>query len=276
LIMSRSLCDEIANSIKDYYVSLLSTSLCEDGEDNHHGIDMEVIAYSDHEPIRVRLVGPSELGVDEARRLVIEGYSNSRQMYVALGHVSNYTDYISRAYKIKCAGTKIQGQGVEYTHVIHGVIFQGLSALSWFLEHNVAIIMKRNEQSKMVKGKTNKSSMGISIPSTLTPFLSKDLHQSDDKVMWIPFIRDVVKGKGGKVSVEQINTMVDPVYFNKKSSECDLKALSQKGVDKTVTSVSKNSTNDVTCLLSERRQLCKDDIIAEASSNPYDFLPLYK
>jgi len=262
LTMSRSLCDEFAHAIKDLYLSLLSSS--HTGGDN----EVEISSFSKEHPLRVRTLQTSSLEKNEARKIVVEGYMPSMKKYIVLGHVSNSTDFISRAFKIKCGGSKLQGQGVEYTHLIHGVICDGGVALSWFLENNIATLKTHGGNDEAQK------KLGVAIPPCLVSFLSPERRNLTDSTMWIPFVRKLEKGKNGKTSIKQIDPMVDVLFIDHKVGA----TLVQH--NRTRTQEVKSSGEKKVRMKAESsscpRNLSLKDIIAEANCNPYDFLPFYK
>ena len=76
--------------------------------------------------VRQKRIASTELLPCEVSRIELEGYIGSTSSstgrrqggyYVLLGSVSNTTDYMSRAFNIRCGGT----QGVDHVHVVHGV-----------------------------------------------------------------------------------------------------------------------------------------------------------
>lgn len=261
LTISRSLCDEFAQAIKDMYISLLSSSHTK--SDNK----AKILSFTKEQLLRVRTLQPSLLEKNEARKILVEGYMPSMKKYIVLGHVSNSTDFISRAFKIKCGGSKLQGQGVEYTHLIHGAICDGFVAMNWVLENNISTLTNSGDDRA-------ERNVGVAIPPCLVSFLYWQRRNVTYSTMWIPFIRKLVKGKNGKNSVKRIEPMIDILFIDHKVGPTLIQhnrtrtQEMKSSVEKKVQIKAKSSSCP--------RNLSLKDINAEANCNPYDFLPFYK
>jgi hypothetical protein len=252
--VSRALQDDIAQKIKEFYCSLLSGG----GDPCHTQRSCIYFLSNTEKPaIRLRLLESSKLEANECRRICIEGYMPSQNRYVELSRVSNCTSFVSRSLKIKCGGNNSKSEGNEFVHLVHGVICQE-SAISWMLENNIAGIGAPDTEASTLANRE-----GVMIPPSLVPFMSEKEQNfagaragtQTGTMIWLPFVRELTRGKGGKLNVEELVPEPKPVYFgNDTKRDCEER-----------TSYHTNPKGGIAPNLSD-----------ESICNPWDFLPLYK
>ncbi len=259
LRLSTKIQDDIAENIITMYKSLL-VSMSDDI--NSFGCaNFSSQQCSKSTPtLRTRSISPSNLEPSEARRLIIEGYLPFTGKYVCLGHVSNYTDYISRGIKVKCNGG--HGQPNQYCHLLHGHLCNQ-EALIWLMENNVFSITS-SEHSKHnqlgISTYIQHEQRGVMIPSNLagdvgTGVMGRKMGKS---LLFLPFVRELTKRKGGKTSTKEIKGSKEPTWI-----ELGSQAHLEKKSSLTEKVNDKKATFDLTF------PSARD----EAACNPYDFLP---
>jgi len=238
-IISRELQDDIASAMLSFYASLLSNT-----QESKQKIAL--VTSSKESPLRVRIVKASDLDFNECRRVVVEGFLPSKGVHIELAHVSNSTDYISRHFKIKCGGSN--AHNVEYVHMLHGTMLQE-SAIDWMLENNIA-----NDDDQY---------QGIMIPAVLGQLFEFPKMAG---TVWLPFIRNLLKGKAGKVKVNEVKSVPNPII-------CDADNMPVEGTLKTANE-KKNMAHST--MQANYPIMNIQEARAEALCNPYDFLPLFK
>jgi len=245
VFISRELQDDIANLMLGFFASLLCST--KDFEQ-----ELRLITSSEEPTLRVRVITPSELEFNECRRVVVEGFLPSKGVYIELAYVSNCTDFVSRIHKMKCGGSNIHN--AEYVHMLHGTMLQE-SAIDWMLESNLTQFGQ---------------SQGVLIPPVLEN-LSESLKNSGS--MWLPFTRNLLKGKAGKVKVKEIKSIPEPII-------CDIRNTSeQRDLAKEHSKDKMHEETEMGQRLTIGEYPAFKDVQgarAEALCNPYDFLPLYK
>lgn len=207
---SRQIQNDMALSILKFYESLL---VCVENDSQKNDNDNKGIQPF----LRIRCIPVSELELNETRRVVIEGLvppsssaphsillndeddcnnstatifmdmdfsdtntkaNSTNDKYIELGHVSNYTDYISRAcntrYGIhnKYRGRKQNQQGkrrvaitpmiVEYAYTLHGTFCDFAKALEWVMEINTFRVKKCSNAND-----NNNNNKGLFLPYDL-------------------------------------------------------------------------------------------------------------
>ncbi len=228
--------------------------------------------------LRARCVIPSELEPNEARRIIIEGFLPSTKSYIYLGHVSNYTDYISRALKIKCGGRN--GQPTEYAHLIHGTILCCHGALQWCTENNIVSVKTGGDTPPSAGGaekmNTPLQRNGILIPPSLKNFMNVDTitqgfssKEYSDTLLFIPFIRELVRRKGGKICSNEFirGSKGHPTWLHSRKD-----TTLQHRTD----GRNHNRGNIAETNTEQNLKLQLPSVKDEAACNPYDFLPLYQ
>ena len=239
VFISRELQDDIVNYMLDFFASLLCST--KDFEQ-----ELRLVTSSEEPALRARVITPSQLDFNECRRVVVEGFLPSKGVYIELAYVSNCTDFVSRKFKMKCGGSNVHN--AEYVHMLHGTMLQE-SAIDWMLESNLT----QFEQSQ-----------GVLIPPVLEN-LSESLKNPGS--MWLPFTRNLLKGKAGKVKVTEIKSIPEPII-------CGARNASER----------RNSPKeDLKDKMHEETEMGEYPVFKdlpgareEALCNPYDFLPLYK
>lgn len=141
--------------------------------------------------VRKRSALPCELEPFEASRIVIEGFLLGE--FITLGFVSNCTDYISRAFDIRCGGAN-----VEFVHSIHATIGGVNETLEWLVQNNVV--------------KENKIS-GVLIPFDLATSMD------NESEVFVPFRRCIKRGSR-KTIIEELQRAPPAIICNKKSKSC--------------------------------------------------------
>jgi len=194
LALSSKIQENLAKGIISFYKSFLPMS--QDGtffhSRQHQAIDNNNYGGSGESWIRARTLPPKDLSMNESRRILIEGYLPSKQIYVELGHVSNFTDFISRELQIYCGDGK-----KDFVHVVHGYMNSTVVLLEFLLENNI-----------MFHGKERR--YGILLPNILSNFMSLAYpnntlrEDDDDNTLFLPFCKRMVKGKGGKITIVDI------------------------------------------------------------------------
>jgi hypothetical protein len=239
VFISRELQDDIVNFMLEFFASLLCST--KDFEQ-----ELRLVTSSEEPALRARVITPSQLDFNECRRVVVEGFLPSKGVYIELAYVSNCTDFVSRKFAMKCGGSNVHN--AEYVHMLHGTMLQE-SAIDWMLESNLA----QFEQSQ-----------GVLIPPVLEN-LSESLKNPGS--MWLPFTRNLFKGKAGKVKVTEIKSIPEPIICGagnaseqRNSPKEDLKDKMHEETEISEYPIFKD--------ISGARE--------EALCNPYDFLPLYK
>ena len=102
-----------------------------------------------------------QLQPNEASRIIIEGYLPSINDYIELGHVSNFTDYISRSLNTKFGGgSNLKGihgniRHIEYVHSIYGIFAPFSTSIAWMLENNLVCAKKEKRGNTLSSSKTN-------------------------------------------------------------------------------------------------------------------------
>ncbi len=211
--------------------------------------------------IRIQITSPCNLGPNEARRVTIEGYLQSKKEYICLGHVSNYTDFVSRGVKIKCGGG--HGQPVEFAHLIHGK-FCDQNVLNWMLENNIGSIPRPINPNLKKKMNGRMFHDGIIIPSPLVRFMRPitGSNKSSRVLLFLPFQREIVKGKGGKITTKEIKNARSQVWLD--LGICDEKECHDNIQQSTISNDEQNH---------KEVKLTLPSAADEASCNPYNFLP---
>lgn len=251
LHISRQCQNDMAQMILDFYSSLLCSKI-------ELQRSVSLVATSKEQPLRVRTLSPCEMDMNECRRVVVEGYIPSKKRYVELARVSNYTDYISRQFKLKCVGPN--AQSTDYVHMVHCTLLQD-TVIHWVVENNLS----QYHGTLSHDSKSNKTSLvkGIVIPSVLTPFITKRKTCSDDCVTFLPFTREITKGKGGKVNIIPSKQMIEEIPVE------TLRTPGSQGNDKMEKS---RKLQFHTGVISNALPNPTD----EAICNPYDFLPMFR
>lgn len=195
--------------------------------------------------------------------MIIEGYLPSKKEYICLGYVSNYTDFISRGLKIKCGGG---GGPVEFAHLIHGKVCD-FNVLNWMLDHNIASVPPSvmTQNNIIMDLKKTSHLEGIIIPKSIVQFippLHLDDRTSSGSRLFLPFQREIVRGKAGKITTKEIRGIPEQVWLHLDNDVEKHKVGSHKTT---------NTTQD-----DEKKQELKLTLPSakdEASCNPYTFLP---
>ena len=133
---SRRLQASFAQDIRLFFLSLLLVQSSR----------YELISPRVKEMVILRTTAAKDLFPCETGRIRIEGFLRDR--YVLLGYVSNFTDYMTRALKVKCGGMH-----VEYTHSVGGLMMGSAEAMEWMVQNNVI---------------RYKDSLGVGVPGTLS------------------------------------------------------------------------------------------------------------
>lgn len=203
--------NQIVHDIFSFYKSLLIAK--SDLNRLKDGLLVQQQQYPKPEPIlRTRIIPfLSELEPNEARKIVIEGYlscsSSSSKAYISLVHVSNCIDYVSHGLKIKCSSGS-NNQPNQHIHSIHGSVCDH-NALQWVMENNLVSYTQDDNHHH-----NEREEMGGFIPHNLAQFISND-ELIQKSLLMIPFVRELVKGRGGKVLVKSIKVA--------QSQKCNLK-----------------------------------------------------
>ena len=250
LHISRQFQNDLTQMILDFYCTLL----CSKKELQR---SVSLVTTSKEQPLRVRVLTPCELDMNECRRVVVEGYIPSKEQFVELARVSNYTDFISRQFKIKCVGGN--AQSTDYVHMIKCTLLQE-TAIRWVVENNLSHFHgNHNHESDCMKSSIVK---GIVVPSVLTPFITKRKTCSENCIIFLPFVREITKGKGGKVKVIPRKQMIEEIHV-------EILTPGSNGNDKMEKS---RELPFCTNLRSNTVHNPHD----EAICNPYDFLPIFR
>jgi hypothetical protein len=213
--------------IVDFYKSLL---VFNNNNNNNNNAD-------ERPPIRIRTAAPPQLLPCEASRVIIEGEVEKK--LVILGYVSNMTDFGTRGVKTRIGGA------LGFCHAVHGVVCSIPETLEWMLAQNVT--QDANE-------------LGIAIPSQLSVSLQEQLGMTPlDGALFLPFCRRVHRGKHGKVTRTELNSVSKP-------------RIIQPG--------GKLETDSI-CMSKPRKApfvregpVTAKDIADERMSCPFDFLPI--
>ena len=127
---------------------------------------------------RVVKVSPESLLPCESSCFIIEAYFPVSDAYFSIGSIANYMDYISRTLKIRCGTKKIDD-------------------IEKYFIHTVSLSLCRIESLLPAVLECNADEEGITLPTTLLPFL-----RSCDMQI-IPYIRKKSRGKGGKTFITE-------------------------------------------------------------------------
>lgn len=244
---SREIQDEMAHYIYRFYKSLLSKSHLDHQSQSGDNVSKCVFIRDKCNILRIQQEPPSRLDPNEARRVTIQGYFPSKKSYVDIGHVSNFTDYMSRSFNIKCVGSCNTSN--EYVHTIHGILYDS-SILQFVVENNIAM---------QGKSSGNHGKLGMLVPCALSSEIGIEKRSigfgerietatEDEDYLFLPFQRKQRKGKGGKLNVEDIKNM--PLDYS-----------SQEGKKERMS----DACNRVGGL---------GIVDGEAICNPYEFLPM--
>jgi len=231
LALSSKIQDELANGVISFYQSLLSNHK-DDGKSY-----LQTTLHKRKSPstktslndgqndswIRARIVPADRLSMNEARRILVEGYLPCKEMYIELGHVSNYTDYISRGLQIHCGGKK------DFVHIIHGCINTAV-VLDFLLENNIVCLGGKQYGILLSKGISD-CMPGMKRPH---PNIYTIL---EDGAIFLPFRRRMLKGKGGKVTIVDIE--------NGKAEKPDRFKIVSAKLSKMNLQVNPSSKNDI-------------------------------
>jgi len=100
--------------------------------------------------LRIRILPNNLLLSAESSKIIVEGLclptrntKNKCQPYVELGHVTNFTDYISRHFNTKCSSNS-----KDYVHTIHGLFCNTTNTISWMLQNNQRILTMADKFSQ--------------------------------------------------------------------------------------------------------------------------------
>lgn len=250
--MSRMLQDEIARSIIELFMSLLTVHTS--ASDSEVQLSFESRC---HNNLRSRCLDPYNLEQFEARRVTVEGYLPSSRKYIVLANVSNSTDFISRAFKIKCGGCN-SNQVAEFAHLVHGTVCD-MNALSWMMENNVATMRGPEKKDETI---------GVAVPVCLSSMVRND--ESGRNILFLPFIRTISRGKGGKIKVVKIKGDTDPKLISTE------KHMGRGAVKHTQEDIFSKRENKLKMKpLEFLKPPSNEEIAAESSTNPYNFLPFF-
>jgi seryl-tRNA synthetase len=255
LCISRQYQNDMAQMILDFYKTLL----CSKTELRSF---VSLVTTSNEQPLRVRVLPPSELDMNECRRVVVEGHVPSKKQYVELAYVSNYTDYISRQFKIRCVGGN--AQSTDYVHMIKCTLLQE-TAIRWVAENNLSQVHRNHNN----ESDCSKPSIvpGIVVPTALTPlFVTKRKSRSENCIVFLPFIREITKGKGGKMRVIPSKYKREEINVGALGQDCNVNGKIGKSEESSQWNATERSMIITTVPNPNDEAIC----------NPYDFLPLFR
>lgn len=255
LHMSLQLQNSMVEFIVDFYQTLLVDKISVGSS-----ISLVSVSPSREPPIRVRVLDPCALRNHECRRVVVEGHLPSKKRYVELAHVSNHTDYVSRQFNIKCSGGN--AQSTNFVYMLESTVVKE-SAIKWLLENNLSQYQTEAGNSTKIHNVMS----GVVVPSVIAQLVSKpDRLLKEGSILWLPFVRDLSKGKGGKIKVIPINSIPDEMYIEMDSHGCDANRkfdVYDFRLLRELQSTDGRSTSD-------------PNPGDEAICNPYDFLPIFQ
>jgi len=254
--------------------------------------------------LRVKMVESHNLESNESRRLLLQGFlpstsskkSKKKEEWIQLGYVANTTDYVTRAFQMKCGRrhkTKENaGETQEYVHLIHGAFSSTDVILEWLVSHNVVFLPSLDVSPKIaVPSKPKKQeerSGGVGLPISLASHLPSQpwKEETKDKCVFIPFVQRLIRNKNGKVIVQKSSSslddmlLVDMDVLNGQHRQEEKEILSSKHEND---QRNVNSTTSSTAALPSLpimksgipTTLWQNDIVAEAKCSSFDFLPFY-
>lgn len=222
---------------------------------------------------------------NEASRIVIEGFLPSINDYIQLGHVSNFTDFASRWFKIRFGGgnqVKLGSSilnnngsyttgrvGVthcrsnEYVHTVYGSFGKIDQSIRWMLENNmVQIYDKKFPKKKLLSEEPDDMKVdGIALPTNLiTPYThlwgEEYLEKWEFGVNYdrmpvgfvIPYKRRKFKSKNGKVITRAVANASLSFSHLRYGARIDIKTFdtSKNGKTSNVNIHAQSSTTNVT------------------------------
>ena len=244
---SRSAQQEWAARLLSFYQSLLPTN---------------ATTGARGDVVRQRVIAPPDLVPAEASRIVIEGYlpkvntdgnrettsSKDSGSWVILGYLSNFSDYPTRACRIK-------NNQQQFCHVIQGLLCSIPETMCWHACYS------------SIDDDTNKN-VGIDLPSALAQHFPRRYPTP----LVLPQIRSLEKTKHGRI---QIRTIRPP-----KSDDMTAPAPPTLGPTEPSRLNFGNQENKQerkarVTLIEPYVTLSTDQIRCEALSSPHDFLPFY-
>lgn len=250
LRISRQHQNDLGGMILDFYQTLL----CSQTELQS---SVSLVTTSKEQPLRVRVLPSCDLEMNECRRIVVEGHVPSKKGFVELARVSNYTDYMSRQFKIKCVGGN--AQSTDYVHMIKSTLLQE-TTLRWVIENNLSQFHTHHESDCAT---TLSIVPGIAVPSVLAPFVTnRKTCCSENGILFLPFIREITKGKGGKMKVIPTKHISEEMFAKRLPHGSD-------------ESVKKEKSTGV-YFPTSARSFTAPNPNDEAVCNPYEFLPLFR
>ncbi len=119
--------------------------------------------------------------------------------------------------------------------------------MSWMLENNVAQVGVADVQAG------NFSNIGVLVPTGIVPFCGKDSLRAGSAIL-LPFVRKLIRGKGGKLLLEDIVPDLRQTYFGINGRQKLIQR--QSNLENLKRGDGPRSLNESIC-------------------NPWDFLPLY-
>jgi hypothetical protein len=258
LAVSSKIQDCIAQRIVSFYKTLLPHAQSDVTYYTHQPLHNKKPSMASDQQceswIRTHIAPPSLLSMNEARRIVIEGYSPCKKSYIEIGHVSNYTDYISRGLQIQA------GKKKDFAHIVHGTVDTAV-ILDFLLDNNIVGF--------------SHGQYGILLPKVLSEYMTivHPIRVVDDGQLFVPFVTRMVHGKNGKITLVKLldtddREMPSVPIKNTCQSSPDIRTQSA-GILEMEPHVPKMRLLDP-----ERYSLSKQEIEFESLSS-FSFLPFY-
>jgi hypothetical protein len=204
------------------------------------------------------------------------------------------------------------GKEVEYVHTIHGTLCDVGITMEWVVQNNVMKIIQKgiSADNKFSNGnEAKKQSSGVGIPICLGRFMhvpehgdardSKKTNELNkigelDPFLYTPFRRRLLRGKKDKINCQELHVPTSPhiLWPCPDNRDAEFENIKSTTIKECIPVRENHPSNDH-CVEIEINSdtgttrtdrmsttifqpLSKAAIIAEAMSNPYDFLPFFE